>query len=49
MKRFYKTIIFPLKWIFMSSKARYAYLWAKTRKLAEIDYIYRDLPADTNN
>ncbi len=33
----------------MSSKAKYAYLWAKTKKLAEIEYKYRDVPVDSNS
>jgi hypothetical protein len=33
----------------MSSKAKYAYLWAKTKKLAEPNYHYRDLPADNSS
>jgi hypothetical protein len=30
---------FRLKWIFMSSEAKYAYLWAKTQQLVSLDYI----------
>jgi hypothetical protein len=49
MRKLYKTVIFPLRWIFMPSKAKYAYLWAKTKKLAEIEYNYREMQADSHS
>jgi hypothetical protein len=34
-----KSISFHLRWIFMSSERRYAYLWAKTKKQGDLGYI----------
>jgi hypothetical protein len=39
---------FRLKWIFMSSQAKYAYLWSKTQKLANLDYV-RGVSINTDN
>jgi len=41
MKRLYKTIIFPLKWIFMSSKARYAYLRVPKKACLKNNFLFR--------
>ena len=34
-----KSISFHLRWIFMSSERRYAYLWAKTKEQGDLGYI----------
>jgi hypothetical protein len=34
-----KSISFHLRWIFMSSERRYAYLWARTKKQGDLGYI----------
>jgi len=36
-----KSFSFHFRWIFMSGKSRYAYLWAKTEKLGDLDYAIR--------
>ena len=33
-----KLTSFHLKWLFMSSEEKYAYLWGKTRKLIDSGY-----------
>ena len=33
-----KSLLFHLRWPFMSSKERYAYLWARTKKLSDLGY-----------
>jgi hypothetical protein len=33
-----KSLLFHLKWTFMSSQRRYAYLWARTKKLGDLGY-----------
>ena len=49
LRRLGKLMIFRFKWIFMSSQARYAYLWAKTRELANADYVMQKVLIDTDN
>ncbi len=36
---------FHVKWLFMSPKERYAYLWRKTRKLDNLAYDNRNTAA----
>jgi len=51
MKRlipYYKSNLFHFKWLGMSSEARYAYLWAKTRKLIDMDYSVRNVSTNTD-
>ena len=33
-----RSLLFHLRWPFMSSKERYACLWARTKKLSELGY-----------
>jgi len=33
-----KSITLRTKWIFMSPKERYAFLWARTQKLGNLDF-----------
>ena len=37
-----KSIYDSLRWIFMSPKQRYAYLWTKTKKLNEIGHTFNN-------
>ena len=39
--RYVKSISFQVKWLFMSSEERYAYLWGKTRKSYDSCYDFR--------
>ena len=34
-----KLLSFQLRWPFLSPQARYAYLWAKTKKLGDLESI----------
>ena len=36
-----KSLLFHLRWLFMSGEERYAYLWAKTKKLSDFGYSIR--------
>jgi hypothetical protein len=33
-----KSLLFHLRWPLMSGKERYAYLWARTKKLSDFGY-----------
>ena len=35
-------ITFRFKWLVMSEKSRYAYLWARTREQLETEYVFQD-------
>jgi hypothetical protein len=51
MKRlmsYFKPVFFRLKWLFMPPKAKYAYLWAKTRELIDRDYSFREITVHNN-
>jgi hypothetical protein len=37
-----RSMSFQLRWVFMSSQERYAYLWARTKKLNESGYALRN-------
>ena len=34
-----KSLSFHLRWLFLSPQERYAYLWARTKKLGNLDFI----------
>jgi hypothetical protein len=36
-----KSLLFHLRWLFMSEEERYACLWAKTKKLIDFGYSVR--------
>ena len=40
-----KSISFHLRWIFMSPHERYAYLWARTKKLGDLAYVVQNIAA----
>ena len=42
-----KSIILHLRWPFMSAHQKYAYLWAKTKKLGDWRYSVRNEAANT--
>ncbi len=46
--RYVESISFYLRWIFISPRERYAYLWAKTKKLGDSDYTVRNTVVNTN-
>jgi hypothetical protein len=33
-----KSLLFHLRWLFMSEEERYAYFWARTKKLSDFGY-----------
>ena len=44
-----KSNLFRMKWVFMSPKERYAYLWSKTRKLKDSYYYQTQGTAANHN
>jgi hypothetical protein len=51
MKRwigYINSISFRLRWIFMSSRGRYPYLWAKTKKMGDWGYTVRNTVVSTD-
>jgi len=43
-----KSISFHLRWIFMSARGRYAYLWARTKKMGDLGYEVRSSAASSS-
>jgi hypothetical protein len=37
MRKIIRRIIFRIRWLFMSEKNRYSYLWARTKELSRIE------------